>query len=555
MLQSLLISNYALIDRIEIEFGEGLNIITGETGAGKSIVLGALSLIMGERADTKTVSDPERKTIVEARFKVDKYPEINRYLEVADIDVDADFCIMRRELTVKGSSRAFINDTPVNLTTMRAISQMLLDIHTQHENLLLTDEGFQLSVLDALADNRTLLEDYAREFSAYKKAVKKFVQFRDNLKRGRSENEYNSYLLEQLDELNLQPGEQEALEQERDIMANAAEIKQHLTDALNVLVNDDRNALQQLDSALADLQRLTEYVADTTSLAERLTSARIEVADIVDTLREYDANVMASDTDLDEIERRLGKIYSLQARHNVTTDKELIEIRNNLRKNIGDVENGDVVLGELEDEAKSAKKKCVLLARKLNSNRTKAAEEFATLLKERALPMGMSNLRCEIRLTPEKLGDKGMDKVEFLFAFNKNQSLMPVGRTASGGEIARVILAIKSILVDKMNLPTIIFDEVDTGVSGDVANKMAELMLRISSHTQVITITHIATVAAHGARHFKVYKEDGEISTNTMIRLLNNAERQSELAAMISGDANDPVAVRTAKSLLDKQKK
>ena len=552
MLASLYISNYALIDELDIEFGEGLNIITGETGAGKSIVLGALGLLLGERADAKTQQAAERKTIVEARFTVEENNPINDLLALNNIDVLTEECILRREITVRGTSRAFINDTPVNLTVLKTVSERLLDIHTQHENLLLCDTSFQLQILDALADNKTLLEQYREEFSAYKKAVKEFTVFRDNLKRVKAESDYNSYLLSQLDELNLQPGEQEQLETERDIIANATEIKAHLVSALNNISRDDNNALTYLSASIDALEKLNGFIEGTRDLSERLESARIEIADIADTLEEYESNVAASGTDLEAIEQRLGVIYALQARHNVKTDSELIEIHKKLKRSIADSENGDEILSSLETVARNAKKKVVNTARALSAARTEIAKSFSNLLKERALPLGMNNLRCDIRVTQDKLMESGIDNVEFLFAFNKNQPLMPVSKTASGGEIARVILAIKSILVDKMQLPTIIFDEVDTGVSGEVANKMAELMLQISRKTQVITITHIATVAAHGKMHFKVFKTDMVDSTHTHVRLLDTEERVHELAAMISGNADDTDSLHIARNLLNR---
>lgn len=554
MLSTLHISNYALIKDIDIEFGSGLNIITGETGSGKSIVLGALGLLMGDRADSKTVRNGENKTVVEARFLINNYPpDLNAYLASNDIDTDDEICIMRREVTARGTSRAFINDTPVTLNVLKGASTYLLDIHTQHQNIMLTDPAFQLEVIDSLAGNTTLLEEYRKEFHSYKNALKRYTTTRDNLKRNKAEAEYNSYLLGQLDALDLKPGEQDQLEQERDIIANAAEIKLHLSSALDALSRADNDILSRLSTAETELVKLSSYVSESESLTDRLESVRIEIADIVDTLEEYDNTVSASGTDLDEIERRLGEIYSLQSRHNVSTDTELIAVRERLRQAVAAVENGDTLLADIEEEAKAAKRRAVLVARRLNKARTEAAASLAQQLKERALPMGMANLRCEIRLTSDKLGETGMDSVDFLFAFNKNQSLMPVGKTASGGEISRVFLALKSILVEKMNLPTVIFDEVDTGVSGDVANRMAELMLEIGKRTQVITITHIATVAAHGARHFKVYKADTDEKTNTYIRLLDNTERQHELAAMISGDADDAVALQTARALLAKR--
>lgn len=549
MLTTLLISNYALIDHIEIDFDAGLNIITGETGAGKSIVLGALSLLMGERADTRTIRDKERKTIVEARFELVDNTEINKIINDVDIDIYPNGCILRRELSSKGISRAFVNDTPVSLSVLKDISRHLLDIHTQHENLLLTQKSFQMEVLDTMADNSLLLKQYKEDYADYRNALKQYVNLRDNLKRLRAESEYNSYMLEQLDRLRLEPGEQSRLEQERDVAANTAKIHNHIEDALASLSHGDDNASRLLADSIDHIEKLTKHIPQFEHLTERLNSVRIEVDDVVDTLEEYRTTLYTSGLDLEEIERRLGEIYSLEMRHRVSTSDELLAIRDKLRHSIDSAENGDDLLHQYETEAKTAKKRLVETARKLTQARTEAAKNFVTLLLDRALPLGLPNLRCDIRITQVKPLETGMDDVEFLFAFNKNQVLLPVGRTASGGEIARVILAIKSLLSEKMQLPTIIFDEVDTGVSGDIASRMARLMLDISHKSQVISITHIPTVAAHGNTHFKVYKEDSLETTLTHIRRLSDDERSAELAAMISGNPDDAAALQAAHAL------
>ncbi|MCH5220241.1 MAG: DNA repair protein RecN [Muribaculaceae bacterium] len=551
MLTSLHISNYALIESLDLSLGDGLNIVTGETGSGKSIVLGALALVMGERADSKTISNPEKKTVVEAKFDVSKFEGFNKFLSDLDIDGMGDECILRRELTAKGTSRAFINDTPVNLSLMREVSMRLLDIHTQHENLLLSDSTFQTEVLDVLADNKDLLKKYEREYTDYRKSLKDYVSFRDNLQRNKAETEYNTYQLEQLDALDLREGEQESLEHERDLLTNSTRIKQHISSALNALSRSNDDVLGTILHATNELSHITDYVHNSQSLVERLESARIEIADIVDTLEEYDHSITSSENDLEAIESRLEKIYALQARHHVTSDQQLIDLRKELRQKLEDVENGDEKLSLLEDRAKAAKKAAVLTARDITARRSSVATELAVEIKKRTESLGMPNMRCEIRVSPAKLSSTGMDNVEFLFAFNKNQSLMPVGKTASGGEISRVILALKSLLVEKTHLPTIIFDEVDTGVSGDIANRMAQLMLDISRYTQVITITHIAAVAAHGRHHFKVYKEDKGDSTHTYIHKLNEDERVHELAAMISGKTENEAALNTARTLLE----
>ena len=550
MIKSLEISNYALIDQLRIEFGQGLNIITGETGAGKSILLGALSLLMGERAELKSVRDQSRKTIVEAEFEFNTFPSLDKVLRDADIDIVTGSCILRREITAKGGSRAFINDTPVNLALMKTVGEMLLDIHSQHQNLLLVDSTYQLEILDALADNQELLAKYTSAFMSYRRAIKDYKTTADTIKKSKSEADYITYQLEQLNELNLKKGELEQLEHDRELLANSTAIKSHLSGALNDLTLNDSNVLTLLSRVSNELRRVSEMVEDATSLAERLETVQIEVNDIVETLNEYDKSLTATPDDLDSIERRLSDIYSLQTKHHVSTGEELIELRNEFATKLETIENSEDVLAELEEKARLAKKEAVAIARQISERRVAASLEFAEKLKDRAIPMGMKNIRFEVRLIQNKLSARGIDEVEFLFAFNKNQPLMPVGKTASGGEISRVILALKSIMVDKMQLQTIIFDEVDTGVSGDVANRMADLMIDISHSTQVITITHLATVAARGLRHFKVFKEDEEETTKTHIRVLSDEERVAELALMISGKPQDPAAQANARALL-----
>lgn len=553
MLSSLFISNYALIDNLEIDFDSGLNIITGETGSGKSIVLGALSLLMGERADLKAIRSLEKKTVVEAKFKIGSYPGFNNLLTEFDVDTDDESCVLRREITAKGTSRSFINDTPVNLNSLREVAQNLIDIHSQHQNQQLTTPSYQFQILDVLAGNGTLLDEYRLAYTEYRKALKEYNEFREELKRNKSQAEFNIYLLQQFENLNIQEGEQERLESERDNIANETRINQHLKNTLDPLTDAEQNVLGLISDACFELDNLKEYIESSETLLERLCKAKVEIEDIVGSIQEYAGSLKSSEADLDAIERRLSDLYSLQSRHNVKTDVELIAIRNKLRAAVENAENGDEILKQKEISAKAAKKNSVLIARRISEGRLLAAQKLAEELKTRAIPLGMNNLRCEIRVTADKLKENGIDDVEFLFAFNKNQPMMPVGKTASGGEISRLILALKSVLVEKMKLPTIIFDEVDTGVSGDVANRMAQLMIELSKATQVITITHIATVAAHGKRHFKVYKQDGTDYTHTHIKLLDTEERLHEIALMISGDGKDKLALETAKALLDKE--
>lgn len=549
MIESLHISNYALIENIDVEFDRGLNIITGETGAGKSIILGALGLVMGERADMSAKRDPEAKTVVEAVFDISGHEDINEYLTSNDIDVNPGQVILRRELTRGGGSRAFVNDTPVRLDQLREVSVHLLDVHSQLQNLLLADPFFQLSVLDAVAGNDALLARYREAYSAYRAALNKYRRTEDMLRRNRAEEEYLAFQLKQLDELGIKEGEQEQLEQERRLLADAGQIKQSVSQAIGTLT-DGTPVSEALSRATLLLQHLEYVYPDASELGDRLEAAKIEIEDVLDSLTRFEYGLKADPAALDEIEERLGVIYSLEAKHHVDDDKGLVALREQLREQLATIASGDEALAELETAAKKAKKEAVLLARELSEKRKGAAADFAVLLQERARPLGMSNLRCTIAVDTDKLSATGIDRVEFLFAFNKNSTPLPVGKTASGGEISRVMLSLKSLIAEQMHLPTLIFDEVDTGVSGDIAGRIGMMMLDMSSHAQLITITHLPQVAARGNRHLKVFKRDNEIATLTQIKVLDNEGRRAELAQMLSGDDADATALAAADTLL-----
>lgn len=559
MIKSLYISNYALIDEINIDFAPGFNIITGETGAGKSIILGALTLLLGGRADLKAVRDENRKSIIEAVFDTNGADSIEALLKENDIDMlEGTECILRRELAPGGRSRAFINDMPVTLQVLRHIAVRLVDIHSQHQNLLLASPEYQLEIIDSLAGNGPLLEEYAGAFAAYREALKKYTSTRDLIRRNKDDAEFISYQFSKLDEMNLMPGEHESLEQEREILENVGNIKETLAGAIEPLVTGRVNALDLLYDALSALQNMADSMADShpdvdfKSLSERIESARIDIADVADTLTDYDATIADDPERLNEVERRLSALYSLERKHNVENADQLIELRDRLRSQIDALENSDELLEGLETAAKRAKKAALNIAIKISQRRIDTANEFAAELRRIASPLGMANLRCEISFTKGKLGPLGYDQIQFLFAFNKNQALMPVGATASGGEISRLMLTVKTIIAERMALPTIIFDEVDSGVSGDVAGRMAEMMASIGRKIQVITITHLPGVAAMGVRHFKVYKQDSETATTTRIRTLSEQERVAEIALMISGSETEPAALANAQALLTK---
>lgn len=552
MIQSLSISNYALISAVDIEFAAGFNIITGETGAGKSILLGALGLLLGGRADMNVMRDKTRKTVVEASFLLNgSQNNINAVLEAADIETNADRCVLRREINPRGGSRAFINDTPVTVALLRDVAVNLVDIHSQHQNLLLSTPEYQLSVLDALANNAEILQQYSQAYTEYRKALTEYKTSRDRLQKARQDEDYISYQLQQLEALDVKEGEQTQLEQRRDVLANATRVRQNLETAASNLL-DSPNITAGISHAIDALAQIRDILPQLPELCKRLSVARIEMQDIAEEVSMLRSTVNGDPQELEQVEQRLSEIYALQSRHNVNTDKQLVEIRAKLQSQLQFISNGNYSLSEIEDKARKAKKIAVTIAREITNRRCSAAVKLANELQLRAQPMGLQNMRCEISVTQARLTETGIDAVDFLFAFNKNQELQSIGKTASGGEISRVILTLKSIMAEKMQMPTVIFDEVDTGVSGNIAVRMGVMMKEISSTTQVIAITHLPQVAACGVYHLKVFKEDDETSTNTRLRVLDRNERIQELALMLSGMPDDETALRTAEMLLDK---
>lgn len=550
MIQSLHISNYALIDTIDINLHNGLNIVTGETGAGKSIILGALSLLLGGRADNKAIRNHDQKSVIEATFTVRGFNNLKAICEENDIDWDDDTMILRREMTPAGRSRAFVNDCPVNLAMLQQVALSLIDIHSQHQNLLLASPPYQLRVLDSLAGNDARLQRMSEAYGAYRQALKRYKMERRMIEQAKDDEEFMRFQYQRLADAKLQPGEQEELEHERELLVNMAEVKSALTVITSCLTEGDENADQLLRRAADETSQLTDFIDEAESLSERLNALRVEVQDIAESISDYDRSLAAEPGRLDEVEERLNTIYDLERRYKAETVEALIAHRDELKDRLRGIEIGDETLHALEAEAKQAKRHALELAAELSKARHDEAKKFAGMLIERAVPLGMKNLRCEISVKDTELSVTGTDQVEFLFSFNKNQPLLPVGNTASGGEISRLMLSIKSIVADKMQLPSIIFDEVDTGVSGDVANKMGEMMQQIAANIQVLAITHLPQVAAKGSSHYKVYKEDTADRTITRIKQLTTAEREGELALMLSGSAVDETALAAARSLL-----
>ncbi|MCC8175759.1 MAG: DNA repair protein RecN [Bacteroidales bacterium] len=555
MIESLHISNYALIDQIDIDFAPGLNIITGETGAGKSIMIGALSLLLGDRADSKMVTDATRKSIIEATFTA--LPEgIKEIFDQNDIDWDPERAILRRELSPNGRSRAFVNDSPVTLNVLRTVALQLIDLHSQHQNLLLASPAYQLEILDSLANNGERLAEYRRRYGRLKAAVNAFRKAKKDLEAAQADEEFTRYQLDQLNDAKLQEGEQEDLEHQREILSNVTEIKEELGAINQALDGSDEaeSAIDLLREALGHAENLVDTLEDADALRQRLETVEIELRDIADTFADIDSQISCEPGELEAIEDRLNEIYTLQRKHHVDSVEALLTLRQSLEDKIAAIDNSDDTLRELERTAKQARTLATEAAAELSQARRKEALRFASDLAERAIPLGMKNLVCDIQVRPADLSSTGADAVEFLFAFNKNQEPMPVARTASGGEISRLMLSIKSLAASKMQLPSIIFDEVDTGVSGDVANRMGQLMARIAEGgIQVIAITHLPQVASKGSAHYKVYKEDDDVATHTRVRPLDESSRVDELAVMLSGSHIDEAARAAARSLLGLQ--
>lgn len=551
MIETLHISNYALIDNIDIAFKPGFNVITGETGAGKSIIMGALSMLLGGRADSKAVRRSDSKSVIEATFSVASYPAIKAYCSENDIEWDAsDMCILRREILPTGRSRAFINDTPVNIATLQAVAAQLVDIHSQHQNLQLASPPYQLQVIDSMVGDRELTERYTKLYADYRQALHRYKVVKRDMISSKNDEEYMRYQLARLDELKLVAGEQEDLEKERELMANLTEVKASLTAINDDFSNNTPSILSLLKNIETNTAEIVQLVDDAPQLLERIEALRIEARDLAETFGEIDRDINADPGRLEEVEQRLNDIYDLERKHHVDTVDDLIEIREQLRRQLENVDNADERIQRLEDAAKRAKRSALECGRQLSDARSAAAARFAEELKNRAIPLGMKNLRCQVSVTQGELTPTGIDSIEFLFAFNKNQPLMPVGGTASGGEISRLMLSLKSIVADKMQLPSIIFDEVDTGVSGDVAARMGRMMSNIAENIQVIAITHLPQVAALASSQYKVYKEDTDDATTTRIVELTPEDRVEQIAAMLSGDRVDDAARANARSLL-----
>lgn len=549
MLTRLYISNYALIDRLEINFQSGLTIVTGETGAGKSILLGALALILGERADTKAVRDTSQKTIVEATLSITGYG-LQPMFEQADIDYD-DECIMRREVSPNGRSRAFVNDTPVSLAFLREVATRLVDIHSQHSNMLLADPQFQLSIIDSLANNVSLRQQYTQQFLEFEKTKRLLKITTEEYEKERAEEDYIRFQLEQLKALNLQPGEDELLEQEQERLNNITEIKQKLWEVDNLLNDEQMSVIQHLKHVASHLQSVEHLVPELQGMTERAQTALIDIKDMAETVNDAMDHLQSDPEQLERVENRLNDIYDLERKHQVDTVDQLIAILQDFDKRLSALDKTDEQLRLLNDLVNFNRTKAEALAEKLTESRKKAAQAFAKQLVSKAKVLALGNLQFEVAFSETELVSTGHDRVEFNMAFNKSQPLMPVKDTASGGEISRVMLCIKAIIAQQVNLPTLIFDEVDTGVSGDTASRMGEMMSEIAHNIQVIAITHLPQVASHSNQHFKVYKSDHDERTHTHVDALDDDQHVMEIARMLSGRDVNQAAIDNARALIN----
>ena len=551
MLQSLYIQNYALIDKLDIDFTPGFSVITGETGAGKSIILGAIGLLLGQRADAKAIKDRANKCIVEARFRIASY-QMEDFFNENDIEFDAEECILRREVSASGKSRAFINDTPASLAQMKILGEKLIDIHSQHQNLLLNKEGFQLNILDILAQDEKDLSAYQTLYHDYRQVCRELDAFIAQAEKSRQDEDYIRFQLEQLNEADLKEGEQTALEQEAETLSHAEDIKAGLYKASQLINGDEGGALSLAKECMQTLQNISRVYAPAQEWAERLDSCYIELKDLAHDMTGAQEEVDFNPARLDFVNERLNLIYSLQQKHHVGTVEELIALTEQYRSQLNAITSFDDRIAELNSRKDLLYAQVVRQAQKLTELRTRSAGDIEKQMKALLVPLGMPNVRFAVELTPRKKPDaKGMDSVTFLFSANKNGTLQNVASIASGGEIARVMLSLKAMIAGAVKLPTIIFDEIDTGVSGSIAEKMALIMQDMGKQDrQVISITHLPQIAARGCTHYKVYKKDTETGTNSYIRRLTDEERISEIANMLSGTTLTEAAINNARALL-----
>lgn len=550
MITHLYIKNFTLIDKLDIDFYPGFSVITGETGAGKSIILGAIGLLLGQRAETKQIKQGCDKCSIEAHFNLAAYG-MKPFFDDNDIDYDAEDCIIRREIMASGKSRAFINDTPTSLALLKTFGEQLMDVHSQHKNLLLQKQDFQLNTVDIIAENQTLTAEYAGCFTSYKKALQRVKALRQEIDDNLAQKNFLEFQYQELSAASLQAGELEELEQSAETMSHSEDIKTALYKADNALNCDDSGILTNLRATVNSLHDIADVLPGARQLEERTQSCMIELKDIAQEIGHELDNIDYDPAELDAINSRLDKLYDLQKKYRKEKIEELIEMRDELHAALENIENSDEAMEEAQRKVDSLAAQCADIAGKLTVTRKKAARTIEKIMQDSLKRLGMPNVEFTISISATELGDNGGDRVEFLFSANKNVPLQPISQVASGGEIARVMLSLKAMISGTVKLPTIIFDEIDTGVSGKVAEQMAKMMREMgNSNRQVISITHLPQIAALGTTHYKVYKEDCDGITSSHMTLLNHDQRINEIAQMLSGSDITQAAVDNAKELL-----
>ena len=550
MLKHLYIKNFTLIDELNIDFFSGFSVITGETGAGKSIIVGAVGLLKGNRADIKSIKANRDKCIVEATFNISAYDMKNLFDE-HDIDYDENECIIRRELNNNGKSRAFINDMPVSLTTMKAIGECLIDVHSQHQNLLLNQEDFQLNIIDIIAQSQKQLALYSQAYNHYREANKQLALLKETIEKNNDNKDFMRFQLNELENMQIRDGELESIEQEVDLLGHAEEIKGALYDAYSNLSNDDSGVVNNLKVALKRVEDIVNVYPDLSDTSARMESCYIELKDIMQELGRKADNIEHDPQRLASLTERLDALNNILHKYHVTSESELLAIQADLSKQLSMIDNADEELAEMERKANELLQQCTNQAALLTQQRTKAIAEVEQKMLEKLVPLGIPNARFKVNIEPKPLSNDGCDKITFLFSANKSTDLQPVNLVASGGEIARVMLSLKALVSGAVKLPTIIFDEIDTGVSGSVAEKMAQIMYEMGQNNrQVISITHLPQIASIGSNHYKVLKEETAEGTTSTMTLLNMDERVEEIAKMLSGSNISQAAIDNAKMLL-----
>ena len=551
MLKSLYISNYALITELNINFESGFLVITGETGAGKSIILGALSLILGQRADNKTIKLDADKCVIEAEFDISSYKHIDSFFQQNDLDNDSSRCLIRRELTNSGKSRAFINDTPVALNIIKDLSNKLLDIHSQHENLLLSNDTYQLEVVDTIAQNNEIFSNYSQNYLQWRAVQQELKLLKKTAEKQASDIDYIQFQFNQLTDAQLVIDEQSMLESEQETLSHAEEIKLELQ-KVHQLLNEEVSSLPQIKESINAISRIKNYISNGSEWLGRLDSVFIELKDIASEIDSFEERLDYNPSRLEWVQNRLSEIYSLQKKYKVSTVKELIDLKDNFSDQLLKISSYDEDILALSNKLNVLHDELIYKAKMLTNTRINACEPIEKYLVEQLSKLGMPNIQFQVVISKlNELSENGIDEVQFLFSANKNRALQPVTQIASGGEVSRLMLTIKSLVANKADLPTIIFDEIDTGVSGEIAHKMGEIMNAMSKDMQVITITHLPQIAAKGSQHYKVYKDESGVQTQTHIRHLTNEERVTELAQMLSGKEVTTAALQNAQDLLN----